>query len=31
MKDKSPATATMTRSEEESTLWTQVEGVEEVP
>jgi hypothetical protein len=31
VKDKGPATATMTRSEEESTLRTQVEGVEEVP
>jgi hypothetical protein len=26
-----PSTATMTRSEEESTLRTQVDGVEEVP
>jgi hypothetical protein len=31
VKDNGPATATMTRSEEESTLKTQVEGVEEVP
>jgi hypothetical protein len=31
VKDKAPATATMTRSEEETTLRTQAEGVEEVP
>ena len=31
VKDKGPATATMTCSEEETTLRTQMEGVEEVP